>query len=71
MFYQLIHKFAVDIKIFIKMSKPKTIIFSKLILLFSGLTFSKTNNSNSFLNLKKATAEEIEKSRCKQYGYVA
>lgn len=42
-------------------------------MLFGHAHISKKSDMNrsTFLNLKKATAEEIEKSRCKQYDYVA
>lgn len=44
-------------------------IFSKIISFCS--VRKPANKNNTLLNLKKASIEEIEKSRCKQYDYIA
>jgi len=60
------------------MKKINSILFGKIIVFFTGVSVadssnknSSKTNDNSFLKLKKATAEEIDNARCKQYGYVA
>lgn len=53
------------------MTKIKTIFVSKFALIFSFITLDKSKNSNRYINLKKASAQEIEKTRCQQYDYVA
>ena len=53
------------------MSKIKRIVIGKLAMVFSLFQADKAKNSSTFINLKKASAEEIENTRCKKYEYVA
>lgn len=57
--------------ILLKMSKIKAVFVSKLALLFSFVSIDKSKNINNIINLKKASAQDIETNRCKQYEYVA
>jgi hypothetical protein len=57
-------------------SRTSKLLSSVFIGKFTGLfvapiSDNQKGKSNSFLNLKRATVEEIERDRCKQYEYVA
>ena len=53
------------------MSKIKALVISKFAFLLPFVAIDKSKNNNNYINLKKATIQEIENSRCKQYEYVA
>ena len=58
------------------MKKINSLLFGKFIVFFTTNSVKSNanntiSNGKSFLKLKALTAEEIENSRCKQYGYVA
>jgi hypothetical protein len=50
------------------MSRLK-VVTGKLALLLSIVSVGKSKTGGNFISLKKASAEEIEKTRCKQYDY--
>jgi hypothetical protein len=59
-------------KYIVQIMKKITVLLGKFLVVFGASANSlDKNKSSNFLNLKKATTEEIEQSRCKQYDFIA